>query len=174
MIELERLSIRVPNKYQSAGLGVAGLMLCAGVLTGCSMVRDYSEDTCDGRKPVDSLEQAGRDLVTAVYAADRDGVCRVTSPFPGGVLDDAMVAKTKEILAERGITPQNIRVVVGEQLGSGMTVHLTNGSQSEAHVLKVDGTRVRDDGFTVGLPPELYPEVLDHPASQSASTDPAP
>ncbi|GAA5092572.1 hypothetical protein GCM10023259_103850 [Thermocatellispora tengchongensis] len=33
-----------------------------------------------------------------MYAADLTGTCRVTHPFPGGVLDDAMVAHTREIL----------------------------------------------------------------------------
>lgn len=173
MIEFERWSVRFLNKYQFAALGVVGLMLSVGVLTGCSVFRDYSGDTCDGRKPVGSFEQAGKGLVVAAYAADRDGACRVTHPFPGGVLDDAMVAKTREILAGRGITPENVSVVVGEQFGSSVTVHLTDGSQNAAHALRVDGIWVRDDGFTVGLPLELYPEVPDHPASQSASTDPA-
>lgn len=174
MIEFERWSMRFPNKYQSAGLGIVGLMMCAGLLTGCSIFRDYSGDTCDGRKPVGSLEQAGKDLVSAAYAADRDGVCRVTAPFPGGVLDDAMVAKTREILTERGITPQNVSVVIGEQMGSGVAVQLTDGSNNVSRAIDISGTFVRDDGFTVGLPPELYPEVPEHPASQSASTDPAP
>lgn len=174
MNEPERWSMRFPSKYQSAGLGVVGLVLCAGILTGCSVFRDYSGDTCDGRKPVGSLEQAGKDLVAAAYAADRGGVCRVTSPFPGGVLDDAMVAQTREILVERGITPQNVSVVVGEQFGSAMAVHLTDGSQREERILRVGGTMVRDDGFTIGLPSEVYPEVPEHPASQSASTDIGP
>ena len=173
MNEPERRFLRSPDKYQSTGLGVTGLVLSAVILTGCSVFRDYSGDTCDGRKPVGSLEQAGKELVAAAYAADRDGVCRVTAPFPGGVLDQSMVAKTREILVERGITPQNVRVVVGEQFGSGMAVHLTDGSQNEEHILRVGGTMVRDDGFTIGLPPELYPEAPEHPASQSASTDPA-
>ncbi|MBP2385675.1 hypothetical protein [Paeniglutamicibacter kerguelensis] len=174
MSECKGLSVRFLDKCRTAGLGVVGLVLCAGVLTGCSVFRDYSGDTCDGRKPVGSFEQAGKELVAAAYAADRDGVCRVTHPFPGGVLDDAMVAKTREILVQRGITPQNVSVVVGEQFGSGVTVHLTDGSHNDAHALRVDGIWVRDDGFTVGLPPELYPVVPEHPASQSASTDPAP
>lgn len=174
MNEPERWSMRFPSKYQSAGLGVVGLVLCAGILTGCSVFRDYSGDTCDGRKPVDSMDQAGKGLVAAAYAADRDGVCRVTSPFPGGSLDDSMVAKTQEMLAERGITPENVTVVVGEQFGSHLTVHLTDGSMDETHSLRVDGIWVRDDGFTIGLPPELYPEVPEHPASQSPSTDIAP
>lgn len=173
MNEHEQWSLRSLNKYQSTGLSVAGLVLCAVILSGCSVFRDYSGDTCDGRKPVGSLEQAGKDLVAAAYAADLDGVCRVTSPFPGGVLDDAMVAKTREILVERGINPQNVSVVVGEQFGSAMAVHLTDGSQSEESILNVGGTMVRDDGFTIGLPPEVYPEVPEHPASQSASTDAA-
>lgn len=85
MIELERRSVRFPSKYQSAGLGIVGLVVCAGVMTGCSVFRDYTDDTCDGGKPVGSIEQAGKDLVAAAYAVDRDGVCRVTHPFPGGV-----------------------------------------------------------------------------------------
>ncbi|WP_105548539.1 hypothetical protein [Arthrobacter sp. MYb227] len=162
------------DKYKSVGIGAVGLVLCAGLLAGCSVFRDYSGDTCDGRKPVDSMEQAGKGLVTAAYDADRDGVCRVTSPFPGGTLDDSMVTNTRKMLAERGITPENVTVMVGEQFGSHLTVHLTDGSQDEAHWLKVDGNWVRDDGFTIGLPPELYPEMPEHPASQSSSTDIAP
>lgn len=167
-------SVRFPNKYQSTGLGVVGVVLCAGILTGCSVFRDYSDDTCDGRKPVGSLDQAGKDLVASAYAADLDGVCRVTAPFAGGVLDDAMVAKTRDILAERGITPQNVTVVIGEQMGSGVAVQLTDGSSNASHAIDINGTYVRDDGFTVGLPPEVYPKVPEHPASQSASTDPVP
>lgn len=173
MIERERWSMRFPNKYQSAGWGIVSAVMCAGLLAGCSVVPDYSGDTCDGRKPVGSLEQAGRDLVAAAYAADRDGVCRVTAPFPGGVLDDSMVAMTREILAERGITPQNVTVVTGEQMGSGVAVQLTDGSNNASRAIDISGTVVRDDGFTVGLPPELYPEVPEHPASPSASTDSA-
>lgn len=120
------------------------------------------------------MEQAGKGLVTAVYAADLDGVCRVTHPFPGGSLDDSMVANTHKMFADHGITPENVTVMVGEQFGSHMNVHLTDGSQDETHSLRVDGIWVRDDGFTIGLPPELYPEVPEHPASQSASTHPAP
>lgn len=143
-------------------------------MTGCSVFRDYTDDTCNGGKPVGSIEQAGKDLVAAAYAADRDGVCRVTHPFPGGVLDDAMVAKTREILAERGITPQNAKVVVGEHSGSHVMVQLTDGTQNEAHTLSVDGLRVGDDGFTVGLPTELYPEVPDNSVAPSTATVTAP
>jgi len=139
---------------------------------GCSVFLDYSGDTCDGRKPVGSLEQAGRDLVSAAYAADRDGVCRVIAPVPDGVLDDAMVAKTREILSERGITPQNVTVVIGEKMGSGVAVQLTDGSKNASRAIDISGTVVRDDGYTVGLPPELYPEVPEHPTSPSSSTDP--
>ncbi|WP_404289635.1 hypothetical protein [Glutamicibacter arilaitensis] len=174
MIDVERRSVRFPNKYQSAGLGMISLVLCTSVMTGCSAFRDYTGDTCDGRKPVGSLEQAGKDLVTAAYAADRDGVCRVTHPFPGGVLEDEMVVKTREILAKRGITPQNASVVVGEQFGSHVIIQLTDGSQNEAHSVKLDGIGVREDGFTVGLPPELYPEVAHSSASPSTSTVTAP
>jgi len=172
MTKRERRSMRFPHKYLSAGLGIVGAVMCAGLLTGCSGFPDYSGDTCDGRKPVGSLEQAGRELVSAAYAADRDGVCRVTVPFPGGVLDDAMVDKTRKILAERGITPQNVTVVIGEQMGSGVAVQLTDGSNNASRAIDISGTFVRDDGFTVGLPPELYPEVPEYPASPSSSTDP--
>ena len=70
-----------------------------------------------------------------------------------------MVAKTRELLAARGITPQNVTVVVGEQMGSGVFVDLTDGSNNEAHAIRVDGTSVRGDGYTISLPQELYPEV---------------
>jgi len=171
MTEREGRSMRFPHKYHPAGLGIVGVVICAGLLMGCSVFPDYSGDTCDGHKPVGSLEQAGRDLVSAAYAADRDGVCRVTAPFPGGVLDDAMVAKTRKILAERGITPQNVSVIIGEQMGSGVAVQLTDGSNNASRAIDISGTFVRDDGFTVGLPPELYPAVPEHSASQSSSTD---
>lgn len=157
-----------------AGISVVGLLLAAGLLAGCSAFGNYSGDTCDGRKPVASLEQAGRGLVAAAYAADRDGVCRVTHPFPGGELDDSMVAETRELLAERGITPQNLHVVVGEQLGSGVSVRLTDGSNDASHAIDVGGASVRGDGYTIGLPPEVYPEVPENPASQSASTGTSP
>ncbi len=169
MSEIQGLSVRFPNKRQAAGLGTLGLVLSAGLLTGCSVFQDYSGDTCDGRKPVESLEQAGKDLVAAAYAADRDGVCRVTPAFHDVILDEAMVAKTRELLAARGITPQNVTVVVGEQMGSGVFVDLTDGSNNEANVVRVDGTSVRGDGYTINLPQELYPEVPEDPASPSAS-----
>lgn len=159
-----------PKKRPTAGLGIPALVLSAGVLTGCSVFSDYSGATCDGRKPVDSLERAGKALVIAAYAADRDGVRRVTHPFPGGEMEDAMVAKTREILAERGITPENATVGVGEQMGSSMSVKLTDGSHNGAHAIEITGTSVRGEGYTIGLPPALYPEVPEHPASQSAST----
>jgi hypothetical protein len=174
MSEHEHRSVGFPGKRRRTGPVVVGLVMAAGLLSGCSMFRDYSGDTCDGRKPVGSLEQAGRDLVVAAYAADRDGVCRVTHPFPGGELNDTMVAETRELLAERGITPQNLNVVVGEQLGSGVSVQLTDGSNNASHAIDVSGTSVRDDGYTIGLPPEVYPEVPEHPASQSASTGTSP
>ncbi|WP_141686344.1 hypothetical protein [Arthrobacter sp. NIO-1057] len=170
MSEFEPRSLRSLNMYQSIRLSV-GFVLCAVVLTGCSVFRDYSGDTCDGRKPVGSLEQAGKDLVTAAYAQDRAGVCRVTAPSPDGDLDDSMVTATREILVERGINPQNVSVEIGEQFGSAIAVHLTDGSQREDRKLNVGGTMVRDDGFTIGLPPEVYPEMPEHPASQSASTE---
>ncbi|MNW60371.1 hypothetical protein D3C74_383510 [compost metagenome] len=82
-----------------------------------------------------------------------------------------MVAKTRKILAELGITPQNVSVIIGEQMGSGVAVQLTDGSNNASRAIDISGTFVRDDGFTVGLPPELYPEVPEHSASQSSSTD---
>lgn len=170
MDEIQGRHLRFPNTRQTVGLGVLGLVLSAGALTGCSVFQDYSGDTCDGRKPVESLEQAGKDLVTAAYAADRDGVCRVTPAFHDRVLDEAMVAKTRELLAARGITPQNVTVVVGEQMGSGIFVDLTDGGNNEANVIRVDGTSVRGDGYTVNLPQEPYLEVSGNPASPSAST----
>lgn len=84
-----------------------------------------------------------------------------------------MVAMTREILAERGITPQNVTVVTGEQMGIGVAVQLTDGSNNASRAIDISDTVVRDDGFTVGLPPKLYPEVPEHPASPSASTDSA-
>lgn len=172
MSENGKTNSRVPNACQSLGLGIVGLLLGAGVLTGCSVLRDYSGDTCDGQKPAGSLEQAAKDLVASAYAADLGGACRVTAPLPRGVLDDSMVAKTREILADRGITPQNVTVVIGEQMGSGVEVSLTDGSANASNAIKVGGHVVRDDGFMVGLPPELYPDVPEHPASQSASAEP--
>ncbi|WP_334121026.1 hypothetical protein [Glutamicibacter sp.] len=170
MNEFGPSSLRSLNMYQSIRLSV-GFVLCAVVLTGCSAIQDYSSDTCDGRKPVGSLEQAGKDLVTAAYAQDRAGICRVTAPFPDGDLDDSMVTATREILVERGINPQNVSVEIGEQFGSAIAVHLTDGSQREDRKLNVGDTMVRDAGFTIGLPPEVYPEIPEHPASQSASTE---
>ena len=82
MSEIQGLRVRFPNKRQAAGLGILGLVLSAGLLTGCSVFQDYSGDTCDGRKPVESLEQAGKDLVAAAYAADRDGVMPGHSCIP--------------------------------------------------------------------------------------------
>lgn len=174
MSEIQGLSVRFPNKRHAAALGVLGLVLSAGLLTGCSVFQDYSGDTCDGRKPVESLEQAGKDLVTAAYAADRDGVCRVTNVFHDVVLDEAMVAKTRELLAARGITPQNVTVVVGEQMGSGVIVELTDGSNNKAHTIRVDGISVRGDGYTIFLPQEVYPEDPEDAASPSTSTGTSP
>ena len=69
-----------------------------------------------------------------------------------------------ELLAARGITPQNVTVVVGEQMGSGILVELTDGGNNEAHAIRVGGTSVRGDGYTVNcLPQELYPEVPERP-----------
>ncbi|GAA1497847.1 hypothetical protein [Paeniglutamicibacter kerguelensis] len=166
--------VRFPHKRQAAGLGTLGLVLSAGLLTGYSVFRDYSGDTCDGRKPVESLEQAGKGLVAAAYAAGRDGVCRVTHAFHDVVLDEAMVAKARELLAARGITPQNVTVVVGEQMGSGVFVDLTDGSNNKAHAIRVDGISVRGDGYTIFLPQEVYPEVPEDAASPSASTGTSP
>ncbi|MGL3807174.1 hypothetical protein ACSYDW_13855 [Paeniglutamicibacter sp. R2-26] len=178
MSEIGGRHLRFPNKWQAAGLGVLGLALAAGLMSGCSVFQDYSGDTCDGRKPVESLEQAGKNLVTAAYAADRDGICRVTPAFHDGVLDEAMVAKTRELLAARGITPQNVTVVVGEQMGSGIFVELTDGSNDDANSIRVDGTSVRGDGYTVNLPQDMpqepSPEFPNTPASLSASTGTAP
>lgn len=140
-----------------AALGSAlGATLALGLLSGCAVFQDYSGDTCDGKKPVATMEQAGKDLVTAAYADDLDGVCRVTSPFPGGKLTDDMVTKTKETLVAQGITPENVTVVVGEQMGSGLEVSLTDGTAGHEG-LNLGGTIVREDGFTIGLPSELYP-----------------
>lgn len=170
MSEIQGLRINFPIKRQTVGLGVLGLVLSAGALTGCSVFQDYSGDTCDGRKPVESMEQAGTDLVTAVYTGDRNGVCRVTNAFHDVDLDDAMVAKTRELLAIRGITPQNVTVVVREQLGSGVFAELTDGSNNKAHSIKVDGIAVRGDGYTILLPQEVYPEIPENATSPSAST----
>lgn len=63
---------------------------------------------------------------------------------------------------------------MGEQLGSGVSVRLTDGSNHASHAIDVGGTSVRDDGYTIGLPPEVYPEVPEHPASQSAATGTSP
>lgn len=133
-----------------------GAALALGLLSGCAVFQDYSGDTCDGKKPVATIEQAGQDLVTAAYGEDLAGVCRVTSPFPGGTLSSDMVTKVKDILEAEGITPENVTVVVGEQMGSGLEVHLTDGSPDHPG-LNVGGTFIREDGFTIGLPGDLYP-----------------
>ena len=156
----------------AAATGIVGLALITGLLSGCSLTGKYSAETCDGRKPVSSLEQAGKELVVAAYAGDRTGVCRVTSPFPGGNLDDQMVSQTRQILENHGITPENVSVVVGEQFGSAVSVHLTDGSQYARHSLWVGGHSIREEGFTIGLPEELYPAAPEHPASQSSTVDP--
>lgn len=174
MSEIRGWHGRFLNKRQVTRVGFLGLALSAGLLTGCSVFQDFSGDTCDGRKPVESIEQAGRDLVTAAYAGDRDGVCRVTHAFNEMVLDEALVTKTRELLIARGITPQNVTVVVGEQMGSGIFVDLTDGSNNKAHGIRVDGTVVRGDGYTINLPLEFYPEVSGDPASPAATITSAP
>lgn len=146
-----------------------GATLVVGVLSGCAIFQDYSEDTCDGKKPVATMEVAGKDLVTAAYAEDLDGVCRVTAPFPGGTLNADMVTKTKEALEAVGVTPENVTVVVGEQMGSQFQVTLTDGTPDHEG-LRVDGTS-RGDGFTIGLPSEVYP--TDNSTPSSSTSEPA-
>lgn len=146
-----------------------GAALALGLLSGCSVFQGYGEDTCDGKKPVATIEQAGKDLVTAAYAEDLDGVCRVTAPFPGGKLTADMVTKTKEALEAAGVTPENVTVVVGEQMGSGLEVHLTNGSPDHDG-LNVGGIFVGDDdGFTIGLPFGVYPTDNSTPGSSPSA-----
>lgn len=144
-----------------------GAALALGLLSGCSVFQDYSEVTCDGKKPVATMEQAGKDLVTAAYAEDLDGVCRVTSPFPGGTLNSDMVTKTKEALGAAGVTPQNVTVVVGEQMGSGVQVTLTDGTVDHEG-LRVDGA-IGNNGFTIGLPSEVYPTDNSTPGAATES-----
>ncbi|HJX77447.1 hypothetical protein [Glutamicibacter sp.] len=149
---------------------IPGLALSAGLLSGCTALGDYSGDTCAGEKPVTSLEEASSSLVTAVYAGDLDGVCRVTAaPVDGQPLSDQMVTATKVILQEQGITPDDLKITVGEQLGSSILVTLSDGSADRAHSLELIGTVVRAEGFTIGLPPQVYSGRPSHPASQSAS-----
>lgn len=154
----------------TSGAGILGLALCAGLISGCTAIDNYSGDTCDGEKPVASLEEAGRALVTAVFAGDLDGVCRVTAaPADGHPPSDQMVAATKVILQEQGITPDDLKITVDEQLGSGILVMLSDGSADPAQSIELFGTAVRAEGFTIGLPPQVYPTEPSHPASQSAS-----
>lgn len=154
----------------SSGASILGLALCAGLISGCTAFGNYSDDTCTGEKPVASLEEASRSLVTAVYSGDLDGVCRVTSPpADGQPLSDQTVAATKVIFQEQGITPDDLKITVGEQLGSGILVTLSDGSANRAHSLELIGTVVRAEGFTIGLPPQVFPGEPTHPASQSAS-----
>ncbi|MNW27729.1 hypothetical protein D3C74_45340 [compost metagenome] len=83
-----------------------------------------------------------------------------------------MVSQTRQILENHGITPENVSVVVGEQFGSAVSVHLTDGNQYARHSLWVGGHSIREEGFTIGLPEELYPAAPEHPASQSSTVDP--
>lgn len=153
-----------------SGAGMLGLALCTGLISGCTAVDNYSGDTCDGRKPAASLEDAVHAMVTAAYAGDLDGVCRVTAaPAEGHRLSDQMVAATKTILQDHGITPDNLQMTVGEQLGSGILVKLCDGSANRAHSIELIGTAVRTEGFTIGLPLQVYPAETSHPESQSAS-----
>lgn len=153
-----------------SGAGMLGLTLCVGLTSGCAAFDNYSGDTCDGEKPVASLEEAGRAMVTAVYAGDLAGLCRVTAaPADGHPLSDQMVTETKAILQDQGITPEDLKITVGEQFGSGILVKLSNGSADPAHSIELFGTAVRAEGFTIGLPAQVYPTEPFHPDSQSSS-----
>ncbi len=153
-----------------SGAGMLGLALCAGLISGCTAFGNDSGDTCAGEKPAASLEEAVQEMVTSAYASDLDGVCRVTAaPADGHPLSDQMVAATKALLQEQGITPEDLKITVGEQLGSGILVTLSDGSADPAHSLELIGTAVRAEGFTIGLPPQVYPAAPSHPDSQSAS-----
>lgn len=163
--------MKILSASKGTSVGILGLVLITGLLSGCSLTGKYADETCDGRKPVSSLEQAGKDLVVAAYAGDRAGVCRVTGPFPGGSLDDEMIAQIHETFEDHGITPENVSVVVGEQFGSAVAVQLTDGSQAARNSVQVHGNIIRDEGFTIGLPAELYPDVPEHPESASAKID---
>ncbi|GAA1408158.1 hypothetical protein AUR04nite_27650 [Glutamicibacter uratoxydans] len=161
--------------YRSAGLTAAAAVIFGVSLSGCAALQDYSGDTCDGRRPVSTLEQAGKDLVSAVYANDKAGVCRVINTYAGDRLDDKMIAATKEILVHKGITPDNVRVVTGEQAGSHIPAQLTDGSDDRSHWIDVGATSVRGNGFTIDLPTEVFPPELvnqNDPSPSASFGDP--
>lgn len=160
---------QIPTPRIWSAVGILGLALCVGSISGCSAFGHNAADTCDGKKPVGSLEEASRGLVNATYAGDRDGICRVTAPAAGGPLSDQMVTDTAKILRDKGITPDNLQITVGEQFGSGVLVMLSDGSADPTHSLELFGTLVREQGFTIGLPAQVYPDEPSHPES-SATT----
>ena len=155
-------------KKVAATVGIAATLLASTVLAGCSTFQDFSGDTCDGKKPVATLEEAARSLVTAAYTEDIAGICRVTSPFLGEKLDAQMVSDLKEILVAHEITPDNVQIIKGEQMGSGVPLQLTNGAAAP-QVLDVGATAVREHGFTIGLPSQLYANIPSDPASPTTS-----
>lgn len=144
-------------KYRRRLCGLIAIAAAALALNSCSAFKDFSGDTCDGRAPVSSLETAGKDFVAAVYANDLFGVCRVTAPLINGTVNDSMLQETRTILESSGITEQNVVVEVGEQMGSHYIVHLSDGSGDQTHRVQVDGTGVRDSGYTIGFPASVYP-----------------
>ncbi len=134
--------------------------------------RDYSGNTCDGLKLVGSLEQAGKDLVVAAYAADRVGVAELHRPSRAGF-------RKMKCLPRHRRSWLNVVSSRKRQSGSGGTIwkrrdHPSDRRQPERCPCAQGGwASVGDDGFTIGLPPELYCEVPERPALQAVSTDPA-
>ncbi len=145
-----------------------GLLLPVGalLLSSCAMFSTYEGHTCDGKKPVASLEQAGRQLVQAAYDQDVAAACRVATPYAGVELEPSMLGTTRELLAGAGVTPQNVQVLVGEQMGSEYSV-LLGSTEGEGRVA-VTGHAVWDAGFTISLPDDAYPELPPTPGDPAS------
>lgn len=167
------MTLRSPRLARRFAAPLLLLPASALLLAGCALLGTYEGHTCDGRKPVASLEQAGRQLVQAAYDQDLDAACRVATPYVGIELEPGMIDATRELLAKAGVTPQNVQVRVGEQMGSAYSVQL--GSNEGEGQVAVTGHAVWDAGYTIGLPDQVYPDLPpapEDPASQSASAAP--
>ncbi len=82
--------------------------MALGLLSGCAVFQDYSGDTCDGKKPVATMEQAGKDRGITV-AIEGQGSGKIDALDPDG--------KSQQIAWHDAIRPFDGSAMLGTDSG---------------------------------------------------------
>ncbi|WP_417218297.1 hypothetical protein [Arthrobacter sp.] len=130
-----------PQRFVAAGIVV---LLACSLLSSCSRP---SAESCDGHRPVPSIEQAVTGLLSAAESGDFDAACAVVTIRQSKQDMAVALAKLNRQAESMGIDPGTVHIRELEQGGSLIPIEISNGRDDRK--IGLDVLKVRDEGYRI-------------------------